>query len=143
MGWWSTDIMGGDSPLDAKDEIFGICHVEEFPETGTQVSLTKEDISNNLPKILEYVRSQANNPYYDEKAIAYQVLGVLMMKAGAEISPELKTEILEASDTDSWSETNDDRARTVQNFHKAIEAYDNVNPVLITSRGLFETMFGK
>jgi len=54
MGWWSTDIMGGDSPLDVKDEIFEICEVEEFDDNDGHTDLTKEDLVNNLEKILEY-----------------------------------------------------------------------------------------
>lgn len=32
MGWWSKDIMGGDTPLDWEDEFYGICEVEKWPE---------------------------------------------------------------------------------------------------------------
>ena len=27
MGWWSTSIMGGDTPLDFEDEFFFACNV--------------------------------------------------------------------------------------------------------------------
>lgn len=137
MGWWSTDIMGGDSPLDAKDEIFGICGVEEFGDDGRE--LTKEDFEKNMPQILEFLRGQENNDYYDEKAIGFQVLGVLMMKAGAPISPELKQEILDNSQTDSWAKEDMERGQIVENFHVAIEHYDGA-PVIIKSKGLFEAI---
>lgn len=138
MGWWSKDIMGGDSPLDAKDEIFGICGVEEFGDDEVR-ELTKEDFEKNMPQILEFLREQENNDYYDEKAIGFQVLGVLMMKAGAPISPELKQEILDNSQTDSWAKEDMERGEIVENFHVAIEKYDGT-PLVIRSRGLFEAI---
>jgi hypothetical protein len=66
MGWWSKDIMGGDSPLDAKDEIYGICNVEEFGDDGREI--TREDIEANLPEILEKFRGTENNEYYSDRA---------------------------------------------------------------------------
>ncbi len=140
MGWWSTDIMGGDSPLDVKDEIFEICEVEEFDDNDGHTDLTKEDLVNNLEKILGYIRKQENNDYYDERAIAFQVLGVLIMKAGAPISEELKAEIFENSKTDSWAQENEERAQVVNLFHQALEVYDGKHPIEIKSRGLFEVM---
>lgn len=139
MGWWSKDIMGGDSPLDMKDEIFGICEVDEFPEDDSIVSLKKSDFEKNEEKIIEFLRKQKNNPYYDERAIGFQVLGVLMMKAGATISEELKAEILENSKTDSWAKEDDERKAIVDNFHQALEQY-NGTPVEIRSKGLFEVI---
>jgi hypothetical protein len=137
MGWWSKDIMGGDSPLDVKDGIFDICGVDEFGEDGRDI--TRKDIEDHMPQILDFVRSHENNDYYDESAIAYQVLGVLMMKTGTPITEELKQEILENSKTDSWAESDSERKEIVGNFHTAIENY-NGTPVVITSRGLFEAI---
>ena len=117
MGWWSKDIMGGDSPLDAKDEIFNICEVDEFPGEDGHTDLTKE-----------------------EKAIAYQVLGVLMMKAGASISQELKNEIIENSKTDSWAVQDSERGAIVEKFHDTLSLYEGKHPIEIRSRGLFEAL---
>lgn len=144
MGWWSKDIMGGDSPLDFEDEIFGICAVTKFPDDfnfdeDTPAELKKEDFERNLPAILEMLRKQENDDFYDEFAIGFQVLGVLMMKAGAPISDELKAEIRAASETDSWAKEDPERKEIVDGFHKALEAYDG-NPIIIKSRGLFEVI---
>ena len=141
MGWWSKDIMGGDSPLDAKDEIFNICEVDEFNDDDDgHTDLTKEDFANNMEKILEFVRDQENNDYYDEKAIGYQVLGVLMMKAGAPISQELKDEIIENSKTDSWAEQDSERGAIVKKFHDTLSLYEGKHSVEIRSKGLFEAL---
>jgi hypothetical protein len=42
MGWWSTSIMGGDTPLDFEDEFFHACNVEKFPEEGGKAELSKD-----------------------------------------------------------------------------------------------------
>ena len=132
MGWGSKDIMGGDSPLDAKDEIFNICEVDEFNDDNDgHTDLTKEDFANNMEKILEFVRGRENNDYYDKKAIGYQVLGVLMMKAGAPISQELKDEIIENSKTDSWAMEDSERGSIVEKFHDTLSLYEGKHPVEI------------
>ena len=141
MGWWSKDIMGGDSPLDAKDEIFNLCEVDEFNDDDDgHTDLTKDDFTNNMEKILEFVRGEENNDYYDEKAICYQVLGVLMMKAGAPISQELKDEIIENSKTDSWAKEDSERGSIVEKFHDTLSLYEGKHPVEIRSKGLFEAI---
>jgi len=137
MGWWSKDIMGGDSPLDAKDEIYGICKVEEFGDNGREI--TREDLEANLPRILESFRGTENNEYYSDRAISFQVLGVLMMKTGTPIPEELKAEILENSSADEWATEDEERKQIVEGFHAAIESYDGT-PIVIRSRGLFEVI---
>ncbi len=134
MGWWSKDIMGGDSPLDAKDEIYGICKVEEFGDNGREI--TREDLEANLPRILEKFRG---TEYYSDRAISFQVLGVLMMKTGTPIPEELKAEILKNSSADEWASEDEERKQIVEGFHAAIESYDGT-PIVIRSRGLFEVI---
>jgi len=132
MGWWSTDIMGGDTPLDFEDEIFDICGTEKFTDDySVRNELTAESLEKNLPQILETLRNAAD-------PVGFQVLGVLMMKAGATISPELKDEIVEMAKKDDWDE--EERVATIQNFCQAVETYDGT-PVVINSRGLFEMMY--
>lgn len=136
--------IGGDSPLDFEDDIFGICVVNKFPEDfnlgeDKPVELTKKDFEMHLPKILEHLRKQENDEFYDEFAIGFQVLGVLMMKCGAPISDELKAEIIQASETDSWAKEDAERKTIVDGFHEAIRSY-NGKPIIIRSRGLFEVI---
>jgi hypothetical protein len=143
MGWWSKDIMGGDSPLDMESIIYEACEVNQFPEEDEDGgSLKPSHFEKHLPKILGLLRAQENNAYYDEHAIGFQVLGVLMMKAGAKIDEELKKEILRASSGDTWAQEDSERKTTVENFHQALEAYDG-RPLEIRSRGLFEVIAEK
>lgn len=138
MGWWSTDIMGGDTPLDFEDEFFGICNVEKFPEGGGMASLTKEDITNHLDEIIASISKEK----YDQ-GIGYQVLAVIMLKAGAPISSELKFEMVKACQDDEWAQEVEERQVSVLGLINALEAYDNKTPIKIKSRGLFEVMAEK
>jgi len=139
MGWWSTDIMGGDTPLDYKDEIFGICEVDEFPEGGGRAELTAKDLEANLSKILEFL----NENRWGEAEIGYQVLAVLMMKAGARIDLPLKVRMMEATAADEWAQEDEDRAAAINGLYAALKIYDGKSPIVIRSRGLFEVMVEK
>lgn len=143
MGWWSKDIMGGDSPLDVEDAIYDICKVEKFPDEGDTGVITPKRFEKHWDEIIKFVRGEENNSYYDEHAIAFQVLGVMMMRVGAPISDDLKKEIIAASQTDAWAydpeHGDEERKAIVDGFHKAIEAYDGT-PIVIKSRGLFEVI---
>jgi hypothetical protein len=138
MGWWSTDIMGGDTPLDFEDAFFGICKVEKFPEGGGMAKLTKEDLENNLPEIIDMLEDTRS-----EQEIGYQVLAVLMLRAGAKIPERTRGRMEEACHMDDWSHDNAEREIAVGGLLKAIEAYDNKTPIIIKSRGLFEVMAEK
>ena len=137
MGWWSKDIMGGDAPLDFEDEIFKICNIERI--SGNSSKLTKEHFEEHLSEILEMLRKQRNNQYYDRFAIGFQVLGVLMMSCGATITDELKTEIKTASETDTWANEDPERKEIINGFHKALNVY-NGTPITFQSKGLFEVL---
>jgi hypothetical protein len=139
MGWWSTDIMGGDTPLDFEDEFYGICKVEKFPEGGGMATLTKEDLESNLSEILAFL----NENRWGESQIGFQVLAVLMLKAGARVDLPVKVRMIEACHLDDWSHEDADREIAVGGLLKAIEAYDNKTPIIIKSRGLFEVMAEK
>jgi hypothetical protein len=139
MGWWSHDILGGDTPLDFKDEIFGICGVEEFPESGKRNELTSEDISSKLGDII----SMIENTRFGETYIGYQVLSVLMMKTGTAIPESLFPMLEDACFMDEWAKESDERKESVYGLLAALRAYDNQTPITVRSRGLFEVMAEK
>jgi hypothetical protein len=139
MGWWSTDIMGGDTPLDYKDAFFDICEVNEFPEDDSRVELTKEDLEQNLTQILQFL----NENKWGESSIGFQVLAVLMMKAGAKIDMPVKVRMLEAISTDEWAQEDEEREVAIKGLYEALSVYDGKTPIYIKSRGLFEVMFDK
>lgn len=139
MGWWSTDIMGGDTPLDFEDTFFDICKVEKFPEGGGMANLSKENLEENLGEVISFLEDNR----WGEQNIGYQVLAVLMMKAGAFIPESLFGKMTDACHLDDWSHEDADREIAVGGLLKAIEAYDNKTPIIVKSRGLFEVMAEK
>jgi len=136
MGWWSTDILGGDTPLDFEDTYYDICGVEKFPETGKMNELTKQDLETNLNKILDFLDADK----WGESNIGYQVLAVLMLKAGAHISGDLQDFMMQACENDEWAQEDTERKVATTGLFNALAAYDNQIPIEIRSRGLFEVM---
>lgn len=145
MGYWSSDIMGGDNPLDWKDRIYDICKVEEFTDIVApspdsprwiQNKLTSKDLTDNLPEILKMIDEASG--YSDDVNIALQVLGVLMMEAGAPIPEDLKKRMFNACNEDEWSKTDAERLKATDGMIKALALYDVKTPIVIRSRGLFE-----
>lgn len=134
MGWWSTDIMGGDTPLDIKGIIFEVVEGDEDKEL---IDAEKFE----LEKLLKYVK--VNHPDFmkgDNKNIFFQVLGVLMMKSCLPIPLHLKTEMAFAASEDEWAREDNNRYRVMTNFIDELYAYDGTEPTIITSKGLFEVM---
>ena len=85
MGWWSSDILGGDTPLDYQDEILDIISGGYL----TDNDITAEQFEN-MDEV--FVNSKIDSialTKYD-KSIAYQVLAVIGMRVGARISMQLK-----------------------------------------------------
>ena len=142
MGWWSTNIMGGDTPLDFEDSFFDICKVKKFPEPGKMNELSKEDIANHLDEMIAYIH-KGKSAYEDTINIVYQVLAVLMLKAGAFISADLADFIMQACENDEWAQESDERKIETNGLFKALASYDNEHPIVIKSKGLFEVMSEK
>lgn len=138
MGWWSTNIMGGDSPLDFEDEFFGICKVEKFPGNGVRAKLSKEDFANHLDEMLECIHKSGT-----EQTIGYQVLAVGMLRAGAFISGDLQDFMMQACQNDEWAQESEERKLAIDGLYNAISSYNNQDPIFIKSKGLFEVMASK
>lgn len=139
MGWWSTDIMGGDTPLDFEDTYYDICGVEKFLEKDNSYvrqELTKEAIEANINKLVDFIDADK----WGERNIAYQVLAVLMLKAGAFISGDLQDFMMQACENDEWAQEDEDRKVATTGLFNALAAYDNQTPIIVKSRGLFEVM---
>lgn len=133
MGWWSTDIIGGDAPLDFEDAIYNICGIDKFPEEGGKARISAATLEENLDEIVAMIDEDT----YDN-GIGYQVLGVMMMESGAEISPDLRFEITRSCTEDEWAKEDEDRQTSILGLLGALDAYDNKTPIIIKSKGLFE-----
>ena len=136
MGWWARDIMGGDAPLDWEDNFYSICKVEKFIEgpNGPKIApLKKKDIEDNLGKIMQTLTNTGGS-------IGYQVLSVLMMKAGAVIDQDMKSEFIKRIEADEWAREDEDRKRIIQGLVEALKTYNSKTPIIVRSKGLFEVL---
>ena len=138
MGWWSTDILGGDTPLDFEDEFYHIIGKNKFTDDNKIVELNKEDINENLNKIIKYL----NKEDY-EIEIGWQVLAVIILKTGANMSKSTREKLIWSCDEDGWSKENDERFLTIENLKKNIIKYKPSEPIEIKSKGLFEIITEK
>ena len=134
MGWWSTDIMGGDSPLDFEDEFYNIAGVIKFPERGSKTKLNKETVEKNFDKFVSVVKKCDYEP-----EVGWQVLAVIAIGAGANIPISEMAEMKQACVNDTWAKENNSRKRSVELLLAALNEY-NGTPIVITSKGLFEAI---
>jgi hypothetical protein len=79
------------------------------------------------------------NRYIGDRAIGYQVLAVMMMKVGAEISEEVKTKMIDEAYNDEWAQEDNERKLKIENLIECLEKY-NGKPLAITSKGLFQVI---
>jgi len=132
MGWWSTSIMGGDSPLDFEDAFYDIAGVNKFPESGSMTKLNKESVEKNFDKFVSVVKKCDYEP-----EVGWQVLAVTAIGAGAKIPVVAMAEMKQACVNDSWAKEDNDRKKSVESLLDVLNEY-NGTPTIITSKGLFE-----
>lgn len=135
MGWWSTDILGGDGPLDFEDEFFEIAKVDKFPESGEIADIPKETVEKCINEFVTVIEKDTYEPW-----IGWQVLAVTVMKVGAKVTDSIKNKMIEACDADEWAQEDSDRKRACDGLKKALQQYDGT-PIIIKSKGLFEVIF--
>ena len=136
MGWWSTDILGGDTPLDWEDEFYEMANVEKWQEK-TKSNIPKEVIELHQKSFSDLLDSTG---YSGEGEIGYQVLAVMMMRVGASIDPVIKAKMVTAALGDEWAKDDSEREETMQGLVKALSQYKSGTPILIKSKGLFQVM---
>jgi len=147
MGWWSDDIMGGDTPLDLQSFIYDALGLEQYPNDRNKELIIPAD-GYDYKKIVKYLKDRDGDDYWlksDTGNIFHQVLGVMMMNSGATINKTLKAKMIKAAKNDEWAneglEDNDEGRRDKMDaFITKLKAYDG-NPTVIESKGLMETIF--
>jgi hypothetical protein len=154
MGWWSTTIMGGDTPLDFKDTFYGMAGIEpsysdnptskeELP--GLVESLTERFIHDDGIRMKEILNKwgcgKPGSDYFnDHLSIGYQVLAVMYITSGAKLDESLKNLMLKWIPEDAWSNKDDERRGHITNLTESLKNYDGSEKISITSEGLFEVM---
>ena len=155
MGWWSEDILGGDTPLDMMSGIEealgirgynngrngGLYPVDDI-EKGLKTAAREAINSKTTQEVFEGVLSQNwFSAEDDEDCIIFdQVFAVIVMAVGADMSKEDKARFVASSydpDLDGWGGNKDKRQAALDNLKEAIEAYDGT-PIVINSKGLLQ-----
>jgi hypothetical protein len=148
MGWWSAAVMGGDTPLDMEAHFLDIAGIGgSFFDRFDGSAFSKENITeiqkkftpSKIDKMVEFIEKE--DPRYfccDDKEIAYQTLGVVMMRFGVPISDALMGRMLEAAMNDEWSQQDDERANIIVSFIDDLLAYETKPTELtVADQGLF------
>lgn len=138
MGWWSTTIMSGDDPLDGEGWIMNEIGIKYEFESGSYDSVqSKKRLEVEQENILAKIDKEIENGYYESNFIYKQVLGVLLMRYGCSIKQNVKEQIIEAANSDTWSSGNLERKKHLDEFVNTLNEYEG-EPTEITSEGLFQ-----
>lgn len=125
MGWWSKNIMGGDTPWDFEDIIYSVCGLEKWPANhpkgDPEAVIPKETFDSNMDSIIKAIED-----YKTDQEIGFQVLGYLAMKFGATLSDELRKRIMESCDKDEWAKEDPKRETIILRLKKHIKNYKNI-----------------
>lgn len=115
MGWWSANVMGGDTPYDYRGDFEGLCGIgSSFWDRFQDAGLTKKGqkllqtrYNKNLTKLVNYIEKKIAGGSFradDYTNIAYQVLGAQLMECGANFPDWLRGRCIEAAIDDEWSQ---------------------------------------
>lgn len=133
MGWWSTTIMGGDTPLDYQDDLTNII---------SGGYLTNNDITaaqfENMDEVFVNGKIESLVKYKNDRIIMYQVLMVMAMRVGAKISSRLKILAISNIRNDEWQFEDSERKQAIDNLIQTLNQYDGSVRVAVKSEGLFE-----
>lgn len=139
MGWWSATVLGGDAPLDHLNEIVerigGRFDADAEGDDHCNV-YTREQLEENFTAAVEY----CNGVSWDRN-VAWQVLGHMVLRTGADLPEEARATMIEAAENDEWaSEGDSDRVRHMTDLIRALEAHQPGRQTYMKSEGLFEVV---
>lgn len=149
MGWWSTCVMGGDTPLDLQGVLCGAMSIN-FDYKDGRYHFTRGQVEEYLPRLLVVIEAP-REWWSHHKDTAYQVLGHMLMETGAEIPEWLRERIVRAAREDSdWrtrpldepDDGSDDpeRRASMEAFAAAIKAHVAGTPTHMRQEGLMEKL---
>lgn len=138
MGWWSTEINGGDTPMDIEGSLAEFMGLDEMSDDFDGVvasgKLTAEIVNAFLSDNDSFwIKSMHKS---DDLSVLYTVLGELLMEAGAPITEEFRALIIEHAETDRWAKENPERQVVIEEFCEAMENYVDGTPTEL-ARGAF------
>jgi len=133
MGWWSTTIMGGDTPLDYQGDLTDI--ISGGYLTNNDITATQFE---NMDEVFVNGKIESLVKYKDSRSIMYQVLMVMAMRVGAKISSKLKLLAISNIRNDEWQFEEPERKQAIDNLIQTLNQYDGSVRVKVKSEGLFE-----
>lgn len=125
MGWWSSDILGGDAPLDCLSAFgreFGVGQEGTWTADLPNIKSTLD--SADEAALLNFI----NHSY--EPAIAAQVVAILCLRSGAHIFDSIKHLAMQAcfeENVSSWVEPSE-RAAVLLWFSTRLGVYSAGTP---------------
>lgn len=140
MGWWSTEINGGDTPMDIESTLatfMGLDLDEASEEWSTPVEsgrLTYEVVRRFIANDIGLVNKMFNN---NESSILYTVLGELLMEAGAKIPAKFRKDIIGHARLDAWADESPEREIVIEEFIEALENYVDGVPAELARGAVF------
>lgn len=155
MGWWATDVLGGDAPLDVLANLERVLGLEAEDGSGSalypldQLDPAQRDKARVAFEAqpdafvsYNFLAEQISGGYQPDYWIAVQVMATVVMAVGARMSDHLKALALRAADNDPWLANQPDdfeRAESIQAYRQAVSDYVGT-PVVLGHQGLFEVI---
>jgi len=107
MGWWSADVLGGDTPWDFIGNYARICGVPDAVDDcdmPLSYPITRALLEANMDRCVDAAVK------HHDSGIGFQVLGYLILCTGAKANKQLVSLIVRAAEDDAWAKTDKDRA---------------------------------
>lgn len=146
MGWWSTEINGGDIPMDIEGclaEFMGLDYeADDYDGVAESGRLTTKVVRSFLSyKHLNDERGFADSMIDGgQGSILYTVLGAMLMEAGAEIPVDFRAEIIKNACLDRWADDNEERQVVIEEFIETLENYVDGVPTELARGSFFDRM---
>jgi hypothetical protein len=153
MGWWSADVLGGDTPLDMMwtfEDHFKLDRSTLYPLenwSSKTRSIVKRSIEGDHNGFWEAVFKAKELAGWSGGEVAVQVGAVIWLNSGADMSMAVKKIFIKASRNDVWANEGDEydnteRKAVMKNLEDKIRGYTGV-PILVNSEGLFDVIAKK
>lgn len=153
MGWWSADVLGGDTPLDmiwTFEDHFKLGRGTLYPlenwSTKTR-SIVKRSIEGDHNGFWQAVFKAKELAGWSGGEVAVQVGAVIWLNSGADMSMAVKNILIKAAKNDVWANEGDEydnteRKAVMKNLEDKIRGYTGT-PILVNSEGLFDVIAKK
>ena len=150
MGWWSADILGGDTPLDMMwtfEDFFSLDRGALYPleawtkETRSKVKFYIESDRDGFYEAIDRAKRIAGD---NGEEVATQVAAVIWLNSGAHMNGAAKNSLIKAARNDVWANEGDntERKAVMDTLIKHIRNYDG-GWLTVNSEGLFEVISKK